>query len=38
MVEETDSLDMNEALDIVEFPSGRKDIDNKLVFKKKLNA
>ena len=31
-------LDKNEALDLVEFPYGRKAIGNKWVFKKKLNA
>ena len=38
MVEEMDALDKNEAWDIVEFLTGRKDIDNKWVFKKKLNV
>jgi hypothetical protein len=35
---EMKSLDKNEALDLVEFPSGRKAIGNKWVFKNKLNA
>jgi hypothetical protein len=38
MVEEMDVLDKNEAWDLVEFPTGRKAIGNKWVFKKKLNA
>jgi hypothetical protein len=29
---------MNEAWDLVEFPTGRNPIDNKWVFKKKLNV
>jgi hypothetical protein len=36
--EEMASLDKNEAWDLVELPTGRKPIDNKWVFKKKLNA
>ena len=32
------SLDKNEAWDLVEFPTGRKPIGSKWVFKKKLNA
>jgi hypothetical protein len=38
MVEEMDAFDKNEAWDLVEFPTGRKAIGNKWVFKKKLNA
>jgi hypothetical protein len=38
MVEEMDALDKNEAWDLVEFPTGRKAIGRKWVFKKKLNA
>ena len=38
MVEELDDLDKNEACDIVEFPTRRKYIGNKWVFKKKLNV
>ena len=38
MVEEMDALDKNEAWDIVEFPSGRKTIGSKWLFKKKFNA
>jgi hypothetical protein len=38
MVEEMDALDKNEAWDLVEFPTGRKAIGSKWVFKKKLNA
>jgi hypothetical protein len=38
MVEEMDSLDKNEAWDLVEFPIGRKTIGKKWVFKKKLSA
>ena len=38
MVEEMDALDKNEAWDIVDLPTGRKAIDKKWVFKKKLNA
>jgi hypothetical protein len=38
MVEEMDVLDKNEACDLVDFPTGRKAIGNKWVFKKKLNA
>jgi hypothetical protein len=38
MVEEMDALDKNEACDLVEFPSGRKTISNKWVFKKNLNV
>lgn len=33
-----DTLDKNEAWDLVEFPTGRKPIGSKWVFKKKLNA
>jgi hypothetical protein len=38
MDEEMSSLDKNEAWDLVEFPTRRKPIDRKWVFKKKLNA
>jgi len=38
MVEEMTTLDKNESWDIVEFLVGRNPIDNKWVFKKKLNA
>jgi hypothetical protein len=38
MVEEMDSLDKNEAWDIVEFPVGIKYIGRKWLFKKKFNA
>jgi hypothetical protein len=38
MVEEMDALDQNKAWDPVEFPTGRKSIGNKWVFKKKLNV
>jgi hypothetical protein len=38
MVEEMDSLDKSEALYLVKFPTGRKAISSKWVFKKKLNA
>jgi hypothetical protein len=38
MDEEMESLDKNEAWDLVELPTGRKPIGNKWVFKKKLNA
>jgi hypothetical protein len=38
MEEEMASLDKNEAWDLVEFPTGRKPIGSKWVFKKKLNA
>jgi hypothetical protein len=38
MVEEMDALDKNEAWDLVELPTGRKVIDNKWVFKKKMNV
>jgi hypothetical protein len=37
MEEEIASLDKNEAWDLVEFPTRRKPIGNKWVFKKKLN-
>jgi hypothetical protein len=36
--EEMASLDKNEAWDLVEFPTRRKPIGNKWVFKKKLNV
>jgi hypothetical protein len=38
MVEEMDTLDKNEAWDIVEFPSGRKYFGRKWLFKNKFNA
>jgi hypothetical protein len=38
MVEEMDALDKNEAWDIVEFPSRRKYVGSKWLFKKKFNA
>jgi transposase InsO family protein len=38
MDEEMASFDKNEAWDLVEFPTGRKPIGDKWVFKKKLNA
>jgi hypothetical protein len=38
MFEEMDSLDKNEAWDIVEFPVGRKSVVSKWLFKKKFNA
>jgi hypothetical protein len=38
MDEEMESLDKNEALDLVEFPTGINPIESKWVFKKKLNA
>ena len=38
MDEEMVALDKNEAWDLVELPTGGKPIDNKWVFKKKLNA
>ena len=38
MVEEMDSLDKNEAWDLVQLPAGRKSIGIKWLFKKKLNA
>eukprot|EP00253_Pinus_taeda_P026668 PITA_26668 len=38
MVDEMESLHKNEAWDLVEFPTGRKPIGNKWVFKKKTNA
>jgi hypothetical protein len=37
MVEEMDSLDKNEAWDIVELPAGRKYVGSKWLFKKKFN-
>jgi hypothetical protein len=33
-----DALDNNEAWDIVEFPTGRKYVGRKWLFKKKFNA
>jgi hypothetical protein len=38
MEEEMASLDKNEAWDLVEFPTGRKPIGNKWVFKKKAEC
>jgi hypothetical protein len=38
MVEEMDSLDKNEAWDIVELPARRKSVGRKRLFKKKFNA
>jgi hypothetical protein len=38
MVEEMDTLDKNEAWDIVEFPVGRKYVGRKLLFKNTFNA
>ena len=38
MVEEMDSLDKNEAWDIVEFPPWIKSVHSKWLFKKKFNA
>jgi hypothetical protein len=38
MEEEMESLDKNEAWDLVELPTGRNPIGSKWVFKKKLNA
>eukprot|EP00253_Pinus_taeda_P018497 PITA_18497 len=38
MVDEMESLHKNEAWDLVEFPTGRKPIGSKSVFKKKTNA
>jgi hypothetical protein len=38
MVEEMDALDKNEAWDVVEFPTGRKYIGRKWLFKNKFNA
>jgi hypothetical protein len=38
MDKEMASLDKNEALDLVEFPTGRKPIGSKWVFKKTLNG
>ena len=38
MDEEMESLDKNEAWDLVEFSTGRNPIGSKWVFKKKLNA
>jgi hypothetical protein len=38
MEEDMESLDKNEAWDLVELPTGRKPIGRKWVFKKKLNA
>jgi hypothetical protein len=38
MVEEMETLDKNEAWDLVEFPTGRNPIGRKWIFKKKLNV
>ena len=38
MVDEMASLHKNEAWDLVEFPTGRKPIERKWVFKKKMNV
>jgi hypothetical protein len=38
MVEEMESLQNNETWDLVKLPSGRKLVDCKWVFKKKMNA
>jgi len=38
MVDEMTSLHKNEGWDLVEFPTGRKSIGRKRVFKKKTNA
>ena len=38
MVQEMDALDKNEAWDLVQLPHGRKFVDNKWLFKKKLSA
>ena len=38
MVEEMESLDKNEAWDLVRLPDGRKHVDYKWVFKKKSNV
>jgi hypothetical protein len=38
MVEEMDALDNNEAWDLVEFPTRRKVVSIKGVFKENLNA
>jgi hypothetical protein len=38
MVEEMESLDKNEACDLVELSTRRNPIGNKWVFKKKLNV
>jgi hypothetical protein len=38
MVEEMDALDKNEALDLVEFPIGRKYVGRKWFFKNKFNT
>jgi hypothetical protein len=38
MVEEMDALDKNEAWDIVEFPTGRKIVGSRWLFKKKFNV
>ena len=38
MDEEMETLDKNEAWDLVDFPTGRKPIGNKWAFKNKLNA
>jgi hypothetical protein len=38
MIEEIESLHKNEIWDLVNFPSGRKNVGRKWVFKKKMNA
>jgi hypothetical protein len=38
MDEEMTALDKNEDWDLVELSTGRKPIDNKWVFRKKMNA
>jgi hypothetical protein len=38
MVEEMESLHKNKTWDLVKFPSGRKLVDRKWVFKKKMNV
>jgi hypothetical protein len=38
MVEEMDALDKNEAWDLFEFPTGRKYVGSKWMFKKKFNV
>ena len=38
MVEEMDSLEKNEAWDLVQLPAGRKVVARKWLFKNKLNA
>ena len=38
MDDEMDSLDKNEAWNLVQLPAGRKAVGSKWIFKKKLNA